>query len=98
MTPQTIDLVNCLFELVGAVLAWMNVRRLIRDKVIHGVYWQTWVFLTIWNVWSDIFYLSLGQHLSLFACLVLTSANATWVALALWYKYRLGKLRKALVS
>ena len=83
MSPGAIDVVNCGWELAGCCLAWMNVRRLWRDRTVAGVHWQTWIFLTAWNVWSDYFYLQLGQLWSLAACLLLTLANATWVVLAI---------------
>ena len=68
MTP---DLINAVFELSGAVLMWLSVARLYRDKKVRGVYWPAMALFATWGGWNLIYYPVLGQWASLAsACLL----------------------------
>ncbi len=82
------DLVNSGFELVGGILVWTNVRRLLRDREVRGVCYCVQAFFAAFGTWSAFFYASLAQHASLFAALVLASGNITWVILAMRFAWR----------
>jgi len=58
MTP---DLINAVFELSGAVLTWLSVARLYRDKKVRGVYWPAMALFATWGGWNLIYYPVLGQ-------------------------------------
>ena len=58
------DVGNGLFESVGAVVCWLNVARLRRDKQVKGVCWSVQVFFTAWGFWNLYYYPSLNQWLS----------------------------------
>jgi hypothetical protein len=80
------DLVNGLFELLGAFLTWRNFAQLMRDREVKGVYWPTTFFFLVWGIWNLYYYPSLGQWLSFLAGIILCAGNAAWVFLA-WHLY-----------
>jgi hypothetical protein len=79
------DGINGCFELVGAVVCWLNVRQLYRDKKLQGVVWQVQGFFLAWGVWNLFYYPSLGQWASFWGGVMLVVGNGTWVVLAMWY-------------
>lgn len=82
------DLTNGLFELGGAALNWMNVRQLLRDKKVKGVWWPAWAFFAAWGWWNVYFYCPhLWQWISWGAGVVMVFSNTVWVALAIYYLY-----------
>ena len=80
------DLVNGLFELCGAFLLWLNVKKLHADKKVMGVYWPVTAFFATWGVWNLHYYPSLDQWFSFAAGIVLVGANIVWVWLAIRYR------------
>lgn len=93
------DLTNGLFELGGALLNWMNVQRIWRDREVKGVYWPAWAFFACWGWWNVYFYgPHLGQWFSWGAGIVMVASNTIWVALAVWFIYvASGKLEARLM-
>jgi hypothetical protein len=79
------DSINGLFELVGAVLTWGNVRRLYRDKQTKGVFWPAWGFFAAWGCWNIYYYAALAQWWSWGAGILLASANVLWISMAAYY-------------
>ena len=82
------DTINALFEGIGALLVWYNVRVLLRDKIIKGVSWSVQAFFASWGLWNLYYYPSLGQWHSFYAGIVLVSGNLIWVAMAIYYVRR----------
>jgi len=80
------DSINACFELGGALLIWLNVRRLYRDKSVRGVFAPVFVFYTLWGFWNCVFYPAVGQMLSFYAGAGTTLGNLAWCALA--WKHR----------
>lgn len=76
------DYFNAFFEGVGALLTWMNVVRLCRDRKVSGVYWPVTAFWSAWGAWNIAYYPMLGQWWSAAAGLVLCVGNTVWVVLA----------------
>ena len=87
---QINDLINGLFEFGGAIVSWINVFKLFKDKEIKGVYWPMWIFFSSWGIWNLFYYPSLKQYISFFAGIFLVSGNIVWVFLA--FKYNKGEL------
>ncbi len=83
---QANDLINGLFEGVGAVVTWANVCRLRRDKSIRGVCISVQVFFTAWGLWNLWYYPSLGQWASFIGGVGLVCGNIAWSLMA--FKYR----------
>lgn len=79
------DIGNAIFELGGALLQLMNVRKLLQDRRVQGVYWPVTAFFAAWGVWNLYFYWALGAPLSVLASAVITVTNITWVVLAIRY-------------
>ena len=67
----------------GGVLCWMNVRQLLRDYQIRGIYWPVQAFFAAWGWWNLFYYPSLGQWVSFAGGIITVLANTTWVILAL---------------
>lgn len=82
------DVGNAAFELGGALLIWLNVRQLLRDRQIRGVFWPVNLFYTLWGMWNLYYYPSLGQWLSFYAGLGVVLGNAAWCALAWRFRGR----------
>ena len=85
----TPDLINGLIELAGAMFTWRNAWQLWKDREIRGVYWPMSLFFTVWGVWNLYYYPSLGQWVSLYAGILLSSGNVAWVAMAVYLKQEL---------
>lgn len=79
------DALNAAFELVGALLIVLNIRRVLRDRMVRGVDWRVTAFFSAWGLWNIFYYPHLGQWLSFIAGLLLVSANTTWVLLMLHF-------------
>ncbi|MEN6623116.1 MAG: hypothetical protein ABFD50_16410 [Smithella sp.] len=77
------DIVNGFFELVGGLLCWLNVRKILVDKKIKGVYWPVQLFFAAWGWWNLYYYPSLFQWFSFFGGLFLVLGNTCWVFLAI---------------
>lgn len=80
-----IDLTNAFFEGGGAILCWLNVVRLRRDREIKGVLWPVQIFWSTWGLWNLAYYNAVGHPWSLWAGAVLVSGNITWTAHAFYY-------------
>lgn len=79
------DIINGSFELVGAIINWLNVMRLWKDKQVKGVYYPVWIFFTLWGMWNIYYYPSLTQMWSLIGAIVMTISNLIWVILAIYF-------------
>lgn len=77
------DLVNGLFEMVGGLLLWLNVRRLARDRQVAGVSVLPVLFWTAWGLWNLAFYPWAGCWWSFAGGIVVVAANAVWLILLL---------------
>lgn len=83
------DIINGLFELVGAYFTWRNYFQLAKEREIKGVYWPMLAFFTVWGFWNLLYYPSLNQWFSFTAGVVLVLGNAAWVAKAVMLKWKL---------
>ena len=80
------DQFNALFELFGALCAWLNVFELARDKEVKGVNWLSTAFFCTWGGWNLFYYPSLHQPFSAFAAAFLCIANAVWLILLISFR------------
>lgn len=80
-----LDLINGAFEIVGAVSAWVNIRKIRQDRSVSGVYWPLVAVWSLWGFWNLYFYSALGCWLSASAGLVLAVGNTIWVGHAVYY-------------
>jgi drug/metabolite transporter superfamily protein YnfA len=82
------DYINCLIEVIGALLICKNVQVLYRDKIFKGVFLPTIVFFTMWGVWNLFYFPSINQHYSFYGGIFLCLSNLTWIGLVMYYKRR----------
>ncbi len=82
------DLINGLFEGLGAVALWGNVIAIRRDRRVNGVDWRATLFFTAWGLWNLYYYPHLGQWLSFVGGLAIVCVNITWLAHVLAYRSR----------
>lgn len=78
MTP---DHINGLIETIGAVLLFLDVLALRRDRVIAGVHWGPRLFFMGWGLWNLYYYPQLEQYWSFIGGCLLVMANAMWLVL-----------------
>ena len=81
------DSVNAGFELSCAILLWINVRTLYKDKQIKGIALSPNFLYLAAGVWDLYYYPFLGQWMSFVACLVYTAGFGLWLGMAVWYTY-----------
>ena len=80
------DTINASFELLGGLLTWSNVARLYKDRMVMGFDWRVAIFWTGWGLWNLFYYPHLEQWFSFAAGVVIVAANATWVAMVVYYR------------
>lgn len=85
MTP---DLINGMFESIGALMIFQNVRTLHRDKMVRGVHWGPTGFFASWGLWNLFYYPHLEQWFSFVAGAVLVTINTIWLIQMLYYRNR----------
>ncbi len=81
------DLLNALFELVGAIAVWMNIWVYAKDRSIKGVYWPMSVFYCAWGIFNCYYYPSLHQWFSFYAGILVALGNIIWLVWVLYDKY-----------
>jgi hypothetical protein len=79
------DSVNAGFELACAILLWLNVRTLYRDKQIKGIALSPNFLYLGAGLWDLYYYPFLNQWISFVACLVYTTGFSLWLGMAVWY-------------
>ena len=80
------DTINGLFETSGAIVLFLNILKLLKDKKVRGVYWPVTLFFAIWGIWNLYYYPSLSQWLSFSGGILIVTMNLWWVFLALMYR------------
>jgi len=89
------DLINGLFELLGAVAILGHVRRVFKDKAVAGVaIWST-VFFASWGMWNLYYYPHLEQWASLAGGIAIVLGNFLWIAGLVYYtRHPKGKVKE----
>ena len=87
MTP---DIINGLFEFLGALLIANNFHVLYHDKEVKGFHWTTTAFFTSWGLWNLFYYPNLDQWFSFAGGVAIVATNAAWLGLTLYYMKRPG--------
>ena len=81
-----LDQINGAFEAGLAVMLFLNLRRLMKDKEVKGFDYKVVVFTTAWGFFNLIYYPSLGQWWSFYGGIAVVAMNSAWLALLLYYK------------
>ncbi len=82
------DLINGLFEFLGGLTIWVNIRRAYLDKRFHGVSILPTLFFNSWGLWNLYYYPHLDQWWSFLGGLSIFSANTIWVCQMIYYNRR----------
>ena len=82
------DLINSLFELIGAGFICLSIIKLHKDKQVKGVSWIHIAFFTSWGYWNMYYYPHLNQWLSFYGGLTIIMANSFWTCQILFYSWR----------
>lgn len=90
MTP---DLINGLFEACGGLLMLLDIKVIIRDRAVRGVYWPSRIFFLVWGGWNVYFYSYYDHIWSWLGGAFMLAVNAVWVFLA-WYYSRKQRMEK----
>ena len=87
-----VDAINAILVAIAGIIVWINVFKLIRDKIVAGISWGPQAFFTLIGVWNIVYYTALCQPLSFLGNLSVMLGNGTWTCLAIYYtKYPGGK-------
>lgn len=81
------DLINGLFELGGACLICLSVRRLWLDRELKGFSVWPLAFFTAWGFWNTFYYPSLDQWFSFAGGCAVVSVNTIYLLL-IWKVHR----------
>jgi len=82
------DVINGLFELLGAPFILVSIVRLRKDKAVRGVSWIHAMFFTAWGFWNLYYYPFLDQWFSFSGGIAIVTANSVWVGLLIYYSKR----------
>jgi hypothetical protein len=82
------DVINSCFEFSGAIVIWINILKLYKDKEIKGILWQVWIFYTVWGIWNLYYYPALNQTFSFYAGVCLVVGNIIWCIQAFYYNVK----------
>ena len=80
------DIINGSFELLGGLAICQSIFRVIKDKSVKGVSVPHVAFFSFWGLWNLYYYPSLGQMVSFWGGIGVTTANTIWVGLLFYYK------------
>lgn len=80
------DFINGMFEMGGAVLLALHVRKLWQDKMVRGVSPWPFVFFTLWGWWNLYFYPSVDCWWSFAGGIPVVAVNSIY--LYLMWKFR----------
>lgn len=85
MTP---DLINALFELLGATIIALNINKVMEDKLVRGIHWYVVAFFCFWGIWNLFYYPHLDQWLSFAAGVLMVTMNMIYTALLIHYTWK----------
>jgi hypothetical protein len=79
------DVVNGCYELFGAPFICLSIRKLAKEKKVHGVSWVHAFFFATWGFWNLYYYPSLGQWCSFIGGCAIVIANTIWLGQLIYY-------------
>ncbi len=82
MTP---DSINGLFELFGGIFISISIYKLYKEKIVRGVSWIHVGFFSAWGIWNLYYYPTLGQWMSFYGGIGVTSTNSIFLGQLIYY-------------
>lgn len=93
----TPDLINGLFQVVGAIIQWGNVVRIRKHQSVKGFDPKSIAFFSIYGVWCLYFFQGLDQWLSFIGGVMIVAVNLLWLAHVFYY-WRKSRRRQKLIE
>lgn len=87
------DLVNGIYEFMGAPFIFMSILKLFKDKKVRGVSWIHVLFFSSWGYWNLYYYPHLNQWCSFAGGVCLVIANTIWLFQIFYYLAKEKKLK-----
>jgi len=81
----TPDLINGLFEILGAPFIIFSIVNLYKAKEVKGISWVHAAFITLWGFWNLYYYPQLDQWISFVGAIMIVVVNSIWVSLMIYY-------------
>ncbi len=81
----TPDVINGLFEFVGAFVIVLSIKQVLADKEVKGINWATIAFFAGWGMWNLYYYPHLDQWLSFVGGIAIVATNLVYVSLLIYY-------------
>lgn len=82
------DAINGSFEALAGLMIGNHCRTLYRDKQVRGVSLLSTCFFAAWGIWNLYYYPHLGQIISFLGGLSVSTANAVWIGMMIYYRKR----------
>ncbi len=79
------DSVNAFIELLGGFVLLLNVKRILKDKLVRGMDWRVMAFFTLWGLWNLYYYPQLDQWWSAAAAGWTAAINMIYLSLMIYY-------------
>ena len=79
------DMVNGIFEVLGAPFLFLSIINLYKCKKVRGVSWLHAAFFNSWGFWNLYYYPHLNQWVSFVGGLLLVMTNTVWFVMMLYY-------------
>ena len=86
------DIINALFEIVGAFAILISAHKCYKHKSAEGVSFVMTGFFFLWGLWNIYFYPSLDQVFSFYAGVVMVVCNLFYTALIIKYSFFKNKI------
>lgn len=80
------DVINGIFEFTGSIFLWLNVYRLLKDKMVRGYSPWTTLFFSSWGYWNLFYYPHLDQWWSFTGGVSIVTANTIWLGFMFYYR------------
>lgn len=84
---MTLDMINGMFQLIGAMMLSINVYALYRDKEIKGIHWSSTVFFTCLGIFNLFYFPSLEQWWSFAGGIAIVVVNTIWLSMIVYYMW-----------
>lgn len=82
---STADFINGAFEALAGIFVAVNIRRVLRDRLVRGVSIWPLLFFSSWSLWNLYYYPSLRQWWSFAGGIVVLLANLTYAGLLAYF-------------
>lgn len=79
------DAINGIYEALGGLLVWINVRAVYLDKGYSGIRLSVMLFFTTWSWWNLYYYPHLHQWMSFIGGINIGIANLAFVIMMIRY-------------